>query len=41
MMKKKTRISQTHLQYQIYQTDDEKDRKNFSNPSVASDLSNK
>jgi hypothetical protein len=41
MMTKTTRISQTHLQYQIYQTDDEKEKKNFSQPSAASDLSNR
>jgi hypothetical protein len=41
MMKKTTRIFQTHLQYQIYQIDDEEKNKNFPNPFVALDLTNK
>jgi hypothetical protein len=41
MMKNTTRISQTHLEYEIYQTYDEKDKKNFSKPSAASHLSNR
>lgn len=34
MMKKTRRTSQTHLWHQIYQTNDEEDNKNFSNPSA-------
>jgi hypothetical protein len=41
MMKKSTRIFQTHLQYQIYQIDDEEKNKNFPNPFVALNLTNR